>query len=158
MDRSHKKFENIIWMHNSKYQCHMAACCTYHQLTSPNCWTGAVQKSLSLNKKYWRIFWKMCRRKGQQAEKDKAERVTGLGRRTREEIAQWNQMTALDSRQGGDIRHPWPLFGDSNRNLHPEGWPILFCGPTQELVLATANTGKKLGEVFEKMLVNGPEG
>ena len=31
----------------------------------------------------------------QQAEKDKAERVTGLGRRTREQIAKWNQMTAL---------------------------------------------------------------
>ena len=35
------------------------------------------------------------RRKGQQAENDKTERVTGLGRRTREEIAKWNQMTAL---------------------------------------------------------------
>ena len=34
------------------------------------------------------------RRKGQQAENDKTERVTGLGRRTREEIAKWNQMTA----------------------------------------------------------------
>ena len=35
------------------------------------------------------------RRKGQQAENDETERVTGLGRRTREEIAKWNQMTAL---------------------------------------------------------------
>ena len=35
------------------------------------------------------------RRKGQQAENDKTERVTGLGRRTSEEIAKWNQMTAL---------------------------------------------------------------
>ena len=35
------------------------------------------------------------RRKGQQAENDKTERVTGVGRRTREEIAKWNQMTAL---------------------------------------------------------------
>ena len=31
----------------------------------------------------------------QQAENNKTERVTGLGRRTREEIAKWNQMTAL---------------------------------------------------------------
>ena len=30
-----------------------------------------------------------------QAEKDKTERGTGLGGRTREEIAKWNQMTAL---------------------------------------------------------------
>ena len=41
------------------------------------------------------------RRKGQQAENDKTERVTGLGRRTREEIAKWNQMTALRFQTGG---------------------------------------------------------
>ncbi len=41
------------------------------------------------------------RRKGQQAENDKTERVTGLGRRTREEIAKWNQMTALRFHTGG---------------------------------------------------------
>ena len=34
-------------------------------------------------------------------EKDKIERVTGLGRRTREEIARWNQMTALRFQTGG---------------------------------------------------------
>ena len=34
-------------------------------------------------------------------------------------------------------------------NLHTAGWPILFCGPTQEPVLATANTGK-IGRGFEK--------
>ena len=49
---------------------------------------------LSTNK-YWRIFWKKFRRKGQRAEENKTERVTGLGRRTIEEIAKWNQMTAL---------------------------------------------------------------
>ena len=31
----------------------------------------------------------------QQIEKDKTERVTGLGKTTREEIGKWNQMTAL---------------------------------------------------------------
>ena len=41
------------------------------------------------------------RRKGQQAENDKTERVTGLGRITREEIAKWNQMTALIFQTGG---------------------------------------------------------
>ena len=46
-------------------------------------------------------FWKKFRRKGQQAEKDKTERVTGLGRGTREEIAKWNQMTALRFQTGG---------------------------------------------------------
>ena len=36
----------------------------------------------------------------QQAEKDKTEQVTGLGRRTEEEIANWNQMTALRFQTG----------------------------------------------------------
>ena len=45
---------------------------------------------------------KKFRRKEQQAEKDKIERVTGLGRRTREEIAKWNQMTALRFQTGGE--------------------------------------------------------
>ena len=34
---------------------------------------------------------------------------------------------------------PWTL---NTENLHPAGWPILFCRPTQEPVLATGNTGK----------------
>ena len=37
----------------------------------------------------------------QQVEKDKTDRVTGLGRRTRKEIAKWNQMTALRFQTGG---------------------------------------------------------
>ena len=51
----------------------------------------------------------------QQAEKDKTERVTGLGRRTREEIAKWNEMTALRFQTGG--RHqtsPASLRGNKN--------------------------------------------
>ena len=44
--------------------------------------------------------------------KDKLERVTGLGRRTREAIAKWNQMTALRFQTGGrHLRHPRPPFG-----------------------------------------------
>ena len=34
----------------------------------------------------------------------------------------------------------------------------LFCGPTQEPVLATANTGKTQERFGEKMQVNGPGG
>ena len=48
--------------------------------------------------------------------------------------------------------------GTQHGNLQPTGWPILFCGPTQDPMLATANKGKNLGEVLEKMQVNGPEG
>ena len=40
--------------------------------------------------------------------KDNTERATGLGRRTREEIVKWNQMTALGL---GDLRVPRPPFG-----------------------------------------------
>ena len=32
--------------------------------------------------------------------------------------------------------------GTQHENLQSAGWPILFCGPTQEPVLATANTEK----------------
>ena len=52
---------------------------------------------------------KKFRRKEQQAEKDKIERVTGLGRRTREEIAKWNQMTALRFQTGGRQTSPASL-------------------------------------------------
>ena len=48
----------------------------------------------------------------------KIERVTGLGRRTREEIAKWNQMTALRFQTGG--RHqtsPVSLRGASCINI-----------------------------------------
>ena len=61
------------------------------------------------------------RRKGQQAENDKTERVTGLGRRTREEIAKWNQMTALRFQTGG--RHqtsPAFLRGQTGKYLLPQ--------------------------------------
>ena len=47
------------------------------------------------------------RRMDQLAQKDKTERVTGLRRRTREEIAKWNQMTALRFQTGG--RHQTSL-------------------------------------------------
>ena len=50
--------------------------------------------------------------------KDETERVTGLGRRTREEIVKWNQMTAPRFRTGG--RHqtsPASLRGISQRPL-----------------------------------------
>ena len=34
--------------------------------------------------------------------KDKTERVTGLGRRTRDKIVKWNQMTPLRFQTGGE--------------------------------------------------------
>ena len=75
------------------------------------------------------------RRKGQQAENDKTERVTGLGRRTREEIAKWNQMTALRFQTGG--RHqtsPASLRGTHSRHL-PVGLQIELDQHTVDLCL-----------------------
>ena len=40
--------------------------------------------------------------------------------------------------------------GTQHENVHQTGLPILFCGPTEELVFTTANTEKKSGEVLEK--------
>ena len=45
------------------------------------------KKAYLLTKNIEDFFFKKFRRKGQQAEEDKTERVTGLGRRTREEIS-----------------------------------------------------------------------
>ena len=57
-------------------------------------------------------FLEKVEKKGPAGRNDKIEKVTGLGRRTREEIAKWNQMTALRFKTGGgDIRHPRPPFG-----------------------------------------------
>ena len=67
-------------MHNGKYQCYMAiflkykcimantsaiwqqAAHTTYQLSSPSCSTRAIQKSLTLNEKYLRVFWNKFRR------------------------------------------------------------------------------------------------
>ena len=58
---------------------------------------------------------------GQQEEerkKYKRERVTGLGRRTREEIVKWNQTTALRFDTGGrDQKSPASLRGKNGGRL-----------------------------------------
>ena len=38
-------------------------------LSSPNCSTRAIQKSLTLNEKYFRVFWKKSQENGPLAEK-----------------------------------------------------------------------------------------
>ena len=48
--------------------------------------------------------------------------------------------------------------GTQHRKLHQAQWPILCCGPTQEPVLAPANTGKTQEMLWKKMQVNGHEG
>ena len=54
------------------------------------------QKTQSLNEKYLKNFWEEVQENGPAgSKKDMTERVIGLGRRTREEILEWNQMTAM---------------------------------------------------------------
>ena len=40
--------------------------------------------------------------------------------------------------------------GSQHWHLHPAGWPILFCTPTQEPAFATANTGKNRERFWNK--------
>ena len=47
--------------------------------------------------------------------------------------------------------------GTQHGNPHQTGWPILFCGPTQEPVSQSQHR-RKSGEVLEKTQVNGLEG
>ena len=56
----------------------------------------------------------------QQAEKNKTERVTGLGRRTGEEIAKWNQTTALRFQTGG--RHQTSLVSLKGSTEFESSW------------------------------------
>ena len=71
-------------MHNSKDQCHMAACCTYHRPTyfCKLLNSSHTKKNYLLTENIGRIFWKNFRRVDQQArkKKDKKEKVIGLGR------------------------------------------------------------------------------
>ena len=62
----------------------------------------SYEKACLFTKNIKEFSGKSSEEKDQQAEKDKIERITGLGRRTREEIAKWNQMTALRFQTGGE--------------------------------------------------------
>ena len=60
-------------------------------------------------------FLEKVEKKGPAGENDKTERVTGRGRRTREEIAKWNQMTALRFQTGGRHQTSRPPFGGTGK-------------------------------------------
>ena len=63
---------------------------------------------------------KKFRKIDQHAERYRTEKVTGQGRRTRQEIAKWNQMTALTP-DGGDVGKkpdiPGLPSGDTERKI-----------------------------------------
>ena len=105
MDRSNKTFlkilykcitanTSVIWQH---------AAYTTDQLTSPSCYTGATQKKAYLSTKNIEQFsGKSSEEWASRQKKDKTERVTGLGTKTREEIVKWNQMTTLRFHTGAE--------------------------------------------------------
>ena len=102
-------------MHNSKYQCHMATCCTYHQ---PTYFSLLLNRSHIKNlKKHIEGFsGKSSGKWTSRQNKDKTEKVTGLGRRTREERAKWNQMTALRFQTRGKHQtSPASLWGPTTQ-------------------------------------------
>ena len=105
---------SVIWQH---------AAHTTDQLSSPNCLTGAIQKSLSLNEKYRRIFWKKFRRKGQQAEKYK----TRKGNRTRQknkrgdsEVESNDSPEIPDRGETSDIPPRPPFGGGEGADRHAD--------------------------------------
>ena len=105
-------------MHNSKYQCHMAACCTYHRPTyfSQLLNRSHTKKNSLLRENIEEFSGKSSEQwASSQTKKDKTERRTGLGRKTGEEIAKWNQMTALRFLTGR--KHQ-----TSPASLRGEGW------------------------------------
>ena len=59
-------------------------------------------------------FLEKVQKNDQQAEKEKTERVIELGRRRREEIAKWNQMTALRFPTGGRQTSLASLWGSQS--------------------------------------------
>ena len=60
--------------------------------------------------------------------RDKTERVTGLGRITKEEIVKWNQMTALRFQTGG--RHQTFLASLCGINTRDVSMPVFQPCPT----------------------------
>ena len=59
------------------------------------------KKAYFLTKNIEEFSGKSSREWTSRQKKDKTEKVIGLGRRTRQEIVKWNQMTALTFQTGG---------------------------------------------------------
>ena len=68
--------------------------------------TRAAQKSLPFGK--WSFRGKEVRRMGQKTERDKTERATGLGRRTRGDKEKWDQTGSPEIPDRGGRRQKSP--------------------------------------------------
>ena len=83
------------------------------------------KKAYLLKKNIEEFSGKSSEERTSRQKKDQIERVTGLGRRTREAIAKWNQMTALRFQTGGrhqtspaSLRRPTSGTGMTSRKLN----------------------------------------
>ena len=170
---------SAIWQHAEH---------TTDQLTSPSCWTGAIapkkkkkkkkttQKCLSINEKYWRIFWKKFRRTSRQKKKRQKGQQDYAEQESRQQSGiKWQPW---DSRHKGDIRHPRTPFGvdkcgHTDRNLRLvdyEYWPTQLCrsknvrydslgvpymtrswkGPTSVVALTTVRWAARWGRTWKE--------
>ena len=95
---------------------------TTYQLSSPSCSKRAIQKSLTLNEKYLRVFWKKVRRMDHQQKKmTRQKEQKDQAEKTREEIGKGNQMTALRFQTGrGHQTSPASLRGQTERQRQRE--------------------------------------
>ena len=92
---------------------------TTYQLSRPSCSTRAIQKSL-LMKNVWEFIWEKTSGEWTISRKqDKTERARGLGRKKQE---RWQKREIKwqpwDSRQGRNIRHPWPPCASPSPTYH----------------------------------------
>ena len=94
---------------------------TTYQLSSPSCSTRAIQKSLTLNEKYLRVFWEKSQENEPLVEKwqDRKSKRTRQ-KKTREEIGKGNQMTALRFQTGGWHQTSRPPSGVRERERERE--------------------------------------
>ena len=106
-------------MHKGKYQCHMAANCTYH-LPSPSCSTRAIQTKPNWMKNIWVFPGKKSRENGPLREKnDEIKRARGLGRKTRGE-----------GTQGALISHPLCCSSSHKLTKFTTAWSFVPEGGT----------------------------
>ena len=107
-----KKERNLVQMHNRKYQCHMAACCTY-QLPIYFCYRQNRSHTKTddfLTKNIAEFFWgkKSGEWAGRQKKKDQREKATGLGRKKRKKKRRDSKVESNDSSKipdggGGEV-------------------------------------------------------
>ena len=99
-------YKMLCIMANTSAICQQAAHTTYQPLL-PCCSTRAIQKSQTLNRKCFRIFWKKIKSLDHQLKNDKTERARGL-------VEKQERRTALRFQTGRGHQTSWAsLWGGS---------------------------------------------